>query len=421
MQYKIAVKTKNSNTKIINSDVKNLMGSYISNIFLVIYAINQILIYKDTKTLNVDCIPYNRYKSSKTKACFENAANIALKINHQFLKDYKSKTVNPVYTSKLNYVKSKLLSTPTLLDQVIQKMFQLVIEPAIDVLADSNSYGFRKHRSCHNAIGALASKLTKASETLTIMSVNIEKFFDTIDHNWIKTHFPMPTSFENVLESWLNCGILEGNSFYLNEYKVSQNKIIPFLIANFTLDGLETAAFKGVTKLITTSDKNKKILSFKFNLIRYTDEFVIVLNYPRNLELIKKNVEEFLNIRGLQINKKKFKHIYFSLKKNKKEEPSPKFNFLGFTFMYQSNVRLSRIISRKDMTNCKKVIISPSRQNVLSFKKKLKTLISKNSNLTAIELLQKLNPILRNWATYFSMSISEKIFSEIDNYVYRRL
>ena len=32
--------------------------------------------------------------------------------------------------------------------------------------------------------------------------------------------------------------------------------------------------------------------------------------------------------------------------------------------------------------------------------------ISKNSNLTAIELLQKLNTILRSWARYFSVSIN---------------
>lgn len=398
MQYKIAFKTRDSNTKVINSDVKNLMGSYISKIFLVVYAINHVLMNKKVKTLNVDCILYNRYKNNKTIAGFENAVNIALKINHQFLKDYKSKVVKLVCISKLNSVKSRFLNTPTLLDNIIQKMFQLVIEPAIDILADPNSYAFRKHRSCHNAIGALASKLTKASENLTIIGVNIEKFFDTIDHNWIKAHFPMPTGFKNLLESWLNCGILEGSSSYLNKYRVPQNKIIPFLIANFTLDGLEIAAFIRVKKSVTinASDNNKKILDLTFSLVRYADEFIIVLNHLINLELVKKNIEEFLNIRGLQMNKKKSKDVYFSLKKNKKEEPSPKFNFLGFTFMYQSSVRLSRIISRKDMTNSKKVIISPSRQNILNFKKKLKTLISKNSNLTAIELLQKLNPILSN-------------------------
>jgi RNA-directed DNA polymerase len=423
MQSKIASKTRESITQVIDLNVKNLMRSYVSKIFLVVYSINHVLVNKGGKTPGVDDIRYDRSRNGKTKSGFENAANLALKINHQFLKKYKSKAVKRVRIPKPGSTKPRSLGIPTLLDRVIQKMFQLVIDPAVDVFGDPNSYGFRKHRSCHNAIGALASRLAKASENFTIIDLDIKKFFDTIDHNWIKAHFPMPTGFENVLESWLSCGVLKGSNFYLNEYGVPQGGIISPLIANFTLDGLETAAFKGVKKsvTITDSDNNKKVLDLKFGLVRYADDFVIVLNHPRNIKLIKKNIEKFLNIRGLQINENKSKDIYFSIIKQKKKESSPKFEFLGFTFMYQSNVRLSRIISRKDMTNSKKVIISPSRQNIIAFKRKLKILVGKNSNLTAIELVQKLNPVLRGWARYFSVSICAKILSEIDNYVYRRL
>ena len=77
-------------------------------------------------------------------------------------------------------------------------MFQLVIDPAVDVFGDPNSYGFRKHRSCHNAIGALANRLAKASENFTIIDMDIEKFYDTNDHKWNQLHFPMPTGFENA-------------------------------------------------------------------------------------------------------------------------------------------------------------------------------------------------------------------------------
>ena len=422
MQSKIASKARDSITQVIDSNVKNSMRSYISKIFLVVYAINHVLTNKGRKTPGIDGIRYDRSKNGKIKSGFENAANLALKINHQFLKNYNSKSVKRVYIPKLGSNKPRPLSIPTLLDRVIQKMFQLVVDPAVDVFGDPNSYGFRKHRSCHNAIGALANRLAKASENFTIINIDIKKFFDTIDHNWIKAHFPMPTGFENMLESWLKCGVLEGSNFYLNKYGVPQGGIISPLIANFTLDGLETAAFKGVKKsiTITDSDNNKKILGLRSGLIRYADDFIIVLNHPRNIKLVKKNVEKFLNIRGLQINEEKSKDIYFSLKK-RKEEPSPQFNFLGFRFIYQSNLRLSRIISKRDMTNSKKVIIAPNRQNVITFKRKLKILIGKNSNLTAIELLQKLNPILRGWARYFSVSICVKILSEIDNYVYRRL
>ena len=203
-------------------------------------------------------------------------------------------------------------------------MFQLVINPAVDVFGDPNLYGFRKHRSCHNAIGSLSSRLAKASKNLTILNIDIEKFFDTIDHNWIKAHFPMPTGFENVLESWLSCNMLKGSNFYLNEYGIPQNGIISPLIANFTLDGLKTAAFKDVIKsiAITDSDNNEKVLDLKIGLVRYADDFVIILNHPRNVKLVKKNIKKFLNIRGLKINEKKSRDIYFSYTKKKERTVS---------------------------------------------------------------------------------------------------
>jgi RNA-directed DNA polymerase len=162
---------------------------------------NQVLANEGGKTPGIDGIRYERSRDNKVKRGLHNTADLVLKINYQFLKSYKCKPIKRVYIPKPNSSSLRPLGIPTIQDRVIQKMFQLVIEPAIDVLADPNSYGFRKHRSCHHAIGAVANRLAKASENLTIINIDIEKFFDTIDHTWIKKNFPMPTGFENVLSS----------------------------------------------------------------------------------------------------------------------------------------------------------------------------------------------------------------------------
>jgi hypothetical protein len=133
MQFKIASKARDSNTQVIDSNVKNIMRSYISKIFLVVYAINHVLTNKGGKTTGVDGIRFDRSRTGKTKSGFENAAKLALKINHQFLKNYKSKAVKRVYIPKPGSTEPRSLGVPTLLDRVIQKMFQLVIDPAVDV------------------------------------------------------------------------------------------------------------------------------------------------------------------------------------------------------------------------------------------------------------------------------------------------
>merc|ERR1712157_206435 len=122
MQSKIASKAQDSNTKVIDSNVRNLMRSYISRIFLVVYAINHVVANKGGKTPGVDGVRYERSRTGKTKVGFENAANLALEINHPFLKNYKSKAVKRVYIPKLGPAKPRLLSIPTLLDRVIQNV-----------------------------------------------------------------------------------------------------------------------------------------------------------------------------------------------------------------------------------------------------------------------------------------------------------
>jgi hypothetical protein len=131
------------------------------------------------------------------------------------------------------------------------------------------------------------------------------------------------------------------------------------LIANFTLDGLETAAFRGAKKSVTITDSgnNKKVLNLTFGLVRYADNFIIVLNHPRNLELIKQNVEKFLNIRGLQINKKKSKDIYFSFRKTKNEKrintPAEVslFTFMGKEIKDNKNGFRDKILSNMKFDN----------------------------------------------------------------------
>jgi RNA-directed DNA polymerase len=232
----------------------------------------------------------------------------------------------------------------------------------------------------------------------------------------------MPTGFESVISSWLSDDMVSVSEFYKDEYNVFQVGVIFTLILNFTLDGLEASAFKNVKKSMAALKLGKKtVLDLSFTLVRYADGFVIITNHPRNLSLIKMNVKTFLATRGLQIDEGKSHDILFCHKSQEKENTPPKFDFLGFTFMYQYNIRLSRIVSKRDMTNSAKVIISPRRKNVLAFKRKIKKLIGKNTNLTAIQLLQKLNPVIQGWATYFSISICAKILNEIDNYIYKRL
>jgi retron-type reverse transcriptase len=52
--------------------------------------------------------------------------------------------------------KLRPLGIPTIKDRIIQTLFVQVLEPVIDVHADLYSFGYRKGRNAHQAIGELA-------------------------------------------------------------------------------------------------------------------------------------------------------------------------------------------------------------------------------------------------------------------------
>lgn len=57
-------------------------------------------------------------------------------------------------------------------------------------------------------------------------------------------------------------------------------------------------------------------------------------------------------------------------------------------------------------------IVKPAKKNIQNLKDKIKE-ITKDKNLSALDLIQILNPALMGWANYFSKVVSRKIFQQL--------
>ena len=113
---------------------------------------------------------------------------------------YKCLPIRRIFIPKKFNTQDKVnlrpLGIPTIGDRIIQTLFLQVLEPIIDVHADMFSFGFRKGRNAHQAIGELSKLLylkpinkRKRDEagpyfsyTKYVVITDIKAFFDNVSH-----------------------------------------------------------------------------------------------------------------------------------------------------------------------------------------------------------------------------------------------
>jgi RNA-directed DNA polymerase len=211
--------------------------------------------------------------------------------------------------------------------------------------------------------------------------------FDKISHEWLLAHIPMQ---KDILKKWLKAGYMEKNALHATEEGTPQGGIISPAIANMALDGLSQ-------QLLERFPRSKQGNSPKVNLARYADDFIVTGASKELLEQeVKPFIEAFMKERGLSLSQEKtvITHI------------EDGFDFLG------QHVRKYKSGS---------VLTTPAKKNVKAFLKKVRGIIEKYRDSSAGQLVVKLNPVIRGWATYHRFGASSKTFNSVDSAIFKKL
>jgi RNA-directed DNA polymerase len=132
------------------------------------------------------------------------------------------------------------LGIPTVTDRLIQQALLQVLQPILDPTFSSHSYGFRPGRSAHDAV--LAAQSFVQSGRRIVVDVDLEKFFDRVDHDILigrlRRKIPDPGVIR-LVRAYLNAGIVDGEMVIERTRGTPQGGPLSPLLANLLLDEVD--------------------------------------------------------------------------------------------------------------------------------------------------------------------------------------
>jgi RNA-directed DNA polymerase len=105
------------------------------------------------------------------------------------------------------------LGIPTVLDRFIQQAVMQVLQRRWDRTFSDHSYGFRPGRSAHQAVEQAQQYI--ASGYRWVVDLDLEKFFDRVDHDKLMAKIAERVSDKRMLKlirSFLRAGVMEGRA-----------------------------------------------------------------------------------------------------------------------------------------------------------------------------------------------------------------
>ena len=243
-------------------------------------------------------------------------------------KKYRPKPVKQVLIPKQGSEEKRKLGIPSVEDKLVQLMMKKILDAIFEQEFEDCSYGFRKGRSCHQAVNRL-DKVVMRTPVNHVVDVDIEKFFDNVRHYWLLRSLEERINDPNFLllvRRFLKSGIWEEGRKLPTKVGTPQGGVLSPVLANiylhYALDLWFVRKFKGKAR-------------GKVELIRYCDDFVVCCESKKDAEDFMRELEARLEKFGLKISKEKSSIVRFGRKAWNSHVKGGKrvgtFNFLGFT------------------------------------------------------------------------------------------
>jgi RNA-directed DNA polymerase len=181
--------------------------------------------------------------------------------------------------------------------------------------------------------------------------------------------------------------------------------------------------FKATNSILDKTTGKKSQRNIYRHVIAYADDIVITTTNANEINDILNSVSNSLKEFGLNISKEKSHIVRYS------ENKPIQFKYLGFTFHYVPTkhikkggilIRYDDITSRKfSKTQNGTYLVYPCSKKFQDIKKKNKSLIKILLKGSVVEVLNKINPVVRGFANYYAWSNSYNRLKTLDGLLFR--
>lgn len=220
------------------------------------------------------------------------------------------------------------LGIPSIEDKVVQMGIKKILETIYEPVFLDSPYGFRPGLSAHDAVEKVWHTIM-LHPVSWVADIDIEKFFDTIDHKRMMELLQKRINDPNFLRwigRFLKAGIMEEGVLAESDKGTPQGGVLSPVLANIYLHYTLDEWFQ--------NDVKKQSKGYA-ELTRYADDFVTCFEHEADAQAFKTKLEKRLEENGLKVSAKKSKVIEFGrfpwMRWKRGGKKPGTFDFLGFT------------------------------------------------------------------------------------------
>jgi RNA-directed DNA polymerase len=270
------------------------------------------------------------------------------------------------------------LGVPTVLDRFLQQAVLQVLQRDWDRTFSPHSYGFRPHRSAHQAVAQAQQYVTAGYGW--VVDLDLEKFFDRVNHDKLMGEVAKRITDQRLLRllrAFLTAGVLADGLVSPTAEGTPQGGPLSPLLSNVVLD---------------TLDRELERRGHRF--VRYADDCNIYVRSARAGQRVMASLTRFITTAlKLKVNSAKSALA-----------PPGEPTFLGFSFTRPPAPRRR---------------LAPS--TVRRSKVKVRELTRRTRGVSLETMVQQLGTYLRGWRGYFGFCQTPSVLRDLDSGIRRRL